>query len=153
MKPDISLVPWTTRRSEVMAIEIQEAQKAYLGEPSVADFLASDDEHPTFSSYAVCDGEFVVGLVCYGHEVGHEPWRRWIPLIVIDHRFQGRGFGRKTMEEVISRVRREATPCRAIGLSCKPQNEIAMRLYRSLGFQHTRVNSRGGVDMWLSLDK
>ena len=61
-----------------------EEQKPFINDQSVAEFLADDDDHPTFTSYAVCDGETVVGLACYGQELEHEEWRWWVPLVVID---------------------------------------------------------------------
>src|ERR687891_2484719 len=101
MRPQLSLLPWTTRREEVMAIEVTEAQKAFV-DSSVAEFLADDDDHPTFTSYAVCDGETVVGFACYGQDVQQEQWRWWIPFVVVDRSFQGRGFGRRGMEAIIA---------------------------------------------------
>jgi diamine N-acetyltransferase len=135
-----------------MVLEVTEEQKHFIDPPSVAEFLADDDDHPTFTSYAVCKGKTVVGLACYGQEVEHEHWRRWIPLVVIDRRHQGEGFGRAALEAIITNIRKEAPDCRAIGLSCKPENVIAERLYRSLGFEPAGTNSRGGVDMWLDLE-
>jgi diamine N-acetyltransferase len=151
MRPVLSLRPWTTRREEVMAIEVTEEQKGSV-DSSVAEFLPDDDDHPTFTSQAVCDGDAVVGFACYGQEVEHEHWRWWIPLVVIDRRHQRQGYGRKAMEAIIARIRQAAPDCRAIGLSCKPDNVVAMRLYRSLGFEPVRDNSRGSVDMWLTVD-
>ena len=147
----ISLQPWTTRRDEVLVLEVTEEQKCFIDPPSVAEFLADDDDHPTFTSYAVCHGETVVGLACYGREVEHEHWRRWIPLVIIDRRYQGEGYGRGAMEVIIASIRSNVPQCRAIGLSCKPDNTVAERLYRSLGFEPAGANSRGGVDMWLEL--
>ena len=148
----ISLQPWDTRRHEVLALEVTEDQRRFIDPPSVADFLADDDDHPTFGSYAACHGDTVVGLACFGQEVEHERWRWWIPLVVIDRRYQGEGYGRATMEAIFASIRSIAPHCRAVGLSCKPDNVVAERLYRSLGFEPAGANSRGGVDMWLELD-
>lgn len=136
-----------------MALKVTEDQKRFIDPPTVAEFLADDDDHPTFNSYAVCDGETVVGLACYGQEVDHERWRWWIPLVIIDTRHQGKGYGRATMEAVIGSIGRQAPECRSIGLSCKPENAVAERLYRSLGFEPAGPNSRGGVDMWVELER
>jgi diamine N-acetyltransferase len=94
----------------------------------------------------------VVGLACYGQEVEHEQGQWWIPLVVIDRRYQGEGYGRAAMKTIIASIRSNAPQCRAVGLSCKPENVIAERLYRSLGFEPAGENSRGGVDMWLELE-
>jgi diamine N-acetyltransferase len=147
----ISLQPWATRRDAVLALEVADDQRRFINDQTVAEFLADDDDHPTFASYAVCHGETVVGLVCYGRELEHEDWRRWIPLVVIDWRHQGNGYGRAAMEAVIATIRGTTPQCRAIGLGCKPDNVVGLRLYRSLGFQPAGTNARGGVDMWLEL--
>jgi diamine N-acetyltransferase len=152
VKPEVIFLPWASRRAEVLAIEIREEQKRFLGDPTVAEFLADEDDHPTFRSYVVCSGETVVGLACYGQEVEHESWRWWIPLVVIDRRHQGKGYGRAVMEAVVARIQSEASDCRAVGLSCKPENVVAWSLYRSLGFEPGASNARGGADMWLMLD-
>lgn len=149
---EIDLRPFKVHLEEVMAIEVTEAQKRFIDPPSVAAFLTDDADHPTFTSYAVCDGATVAGFACYGHEPEHDAWRRWIPLVVIDRRHQGRGYGRALMGTIIRRIRAETPRCRAIGLSCKPENIVALRLYRSLGFVAVEANGGGDVKMWLALD-
>lgn len=149
MRATLDLEPWTARRNEVLALEVKASQKAFI-DSSVAEFLADADEHPGFSSYAVCDGDTVVGFACFGYEARHERgW--WIPLIVIDRRFQGNGYGRGTMEAVIARIREEAPDNLSVGLNCRPDNHVALDLYRSLGFEATGTSSRGDVEMWLPL--
>jgi diamine N-acetyltransferase len=148
--PDVTLVPWRTREQDVLAIEVTDAQRQFI-DGTVADFLADDDDHPAFNAFAICNGPTVVGLVSYGQEVGHEGWEWWIPLLAIDHRHQGRGLGRAAMRAVIQRIRDQALDARALGLSCKPDNSVALALYRSLGFESRDTNARGGIDMWLAL--
>lgn len=149
-EPVVEFIPWFVRRDEVFALEVSDIQHEFI-DSTVAEFLADDEDHPTFRSFAVCAGPVVVGLACYGQEVDHEPGQWWIPLVVIDHRYQGRGYGRATMHAIIARIRAEAPAAYAIGLSCKPANLVAMRLYRDLGFEPAGPNPRGGVDMWLTL--
>jgi diamine N-acetyltransferase len=152
MKIGLSLRPWIAHSDSVLAIEVTDDQKRFVADLTVAEFLADEEDHPTFASYAICHGDDVVGLVCYGREVDHESWRWWIPLLVIDRHHQGKGYGRAATEAVIGRIRTEAPDCRAVGLSCKPDNVVAERLYRSLGFIPAGANPQGGVDMWLALE-
>jgi diamine N-acetyltransferase len=149
---EVSLQPWTSHRAAVLALEVAEEQRRFINDQSVAEFLADDDDHPTFASYAVCLGGTVVGLVCYGREVEHDDWRRWIPLVVIDRRYQGNGYGRSAMEAVIASIRRTEPQCRAIGLGCKPDNVVGQSLYRSLGFRPTGTDFRGDLHMWLEFE-
>lgn len=149
---ELELRPFARHHDDVMAIEVTEAQERFIDPPSVAAFLADDADHPTFTSYAVCDGATIVGFASYGQEPDHEEWRRWIPLVVIDRRHQGKGYGRALMETVIRSIRAEAPECRAIGLSCKPANVVALRLYRSLGFVAVEASGGGDIELWLTLD-
>lgn len=150
---ELRLLPWATRRDEVFALEITGDQRRFIDPPSVAEFLADDDDHPTFASFAVCAGDVVVGMVCFGQEEsGHEPWQWWIPLLVIDRRYQGQGYGRAALQVAVESIRATAPDCGAIGLSCKPENAVAMRLYHSIGFVSAEANSRSVVDLWLELE-
>jgi diamine N-acetyltransferase len=117
MASDLSLVPWTARRGEVLRLEVHESQRQYLGTPTFAGFLADDEAHPTFASFAVCDGETVIGMVCFGHELDHSADRSWIPLLVVDRRYQGMGYGRRLLSKAIAAIREDVPGCRAIGLN------------------------------------
>jgi diamine N-acetyltransferase len=148
--PTVSLVPWTDRREDVLRIEVPDEQRQFISAQSVADFLADDDEHPTFASFAICRGEVVVGLLCVGSEPGHEPWKRWMPLLVVDARHQRKGYARAALLQVVEDLR-ELGSCRAFGLSCAPANARALSLYESLGFRAGATTQRGEVEMWLTI--
>lgn len=150
-QPTVTLLPWALRHDEVFALQVAEEQRAFIDPPTVAEFLADDDDHPTFNSFAVCAGTTVVGLACFGQEAGHKPWQWWIPLVVIDRRYQGNGFGRATLRAIIARIQAQSPDARALGLSCKPANTAAIHLYRSLGFQPGSTTPRGEVELWLDL--
>jgi diamine N-acetyltransferase len=148
---EVELRPWSLHTVDVLAIEVTDVQRQFIDPPSVAEFLAGDDDHPTFTSWAVCDRDRVVGIVCYGQEPGQDTSRRWIPLLVIDREQQGKGYGRRAVAAVIERIRSESPACSAVGLSCKPDNASAISLYLSLGFIPAGRNARGEVEMWLEL--
>ncbi len=69
---------------------------------------------------------------------------------MIDRAQQGKGYGRAAMLELIDKMKRESA-CDAILLSCEPDNEVAERLYRNLGFQKTGEVVEGENVMRLSL--
>jgi len=61
----------------------------------------------------------------------------WIDDIMIDAIYQGRGFGRAAMKQVIEMIRKRHLKCRIIKLTCFRGNDGAAALYRSLGFALT----------------
>jgi diamine N-acetyltransferase len=60
----------------------------------------------------------------------------YIDRLMVAADYQGRGYGRAGMSEVIERLR--STPgCRTIRTSFEPTNAVAEALYESLGFRKT----------------
>lgn len=87
-----------------------------------------------FAVYLVCDFEGEV--VGYGgmwivFEEAH------ITNIAVDKNFRGRGMGRRLLEE-LERIAREKNVLRII-LEVRPSNEVARRLYQSMGFVETGI--------------
>lgn len=136
---------------QVITLDITDEQRQFLETPSVLYAVAEVQFHPTYTAYAISDDETTVGFVVYGH-LPENQMKWWIPLLIIDHHYQGRGYGRAAMEMVINAVREQAPDCREIGLSLKPDNTAAERLYLSVGFQKTdEVDEHGQVTMLMKL--
>ena len=58
--------------------------------------------------------------------------------LMIDERFQGKGFGKEAMNRILDFIKTE--PCgsaETCWLSYEPENTVAKNLYRSFGFQET----------------
>ena len=61
----------------------------------------------------------------------------WIDDIMIDHRFQGRGYGRAAMLETLRAITKRYPQCCGVQLACFRANTLAAKLYLSLGFVPT----------------
>lgn len=72
-----------------------------------------------------------VGFCMYGHI--DEEDAEWVIRLMIDERFQSKGYGRRAMELLIGRIRDEAGN-KDIFLSFEPENERGKKLYESMGF-------------------
>jgi len=102
---------------------------------------------------AICDGDEPVGFVMlYDHTLGTEPeepeyflWR-----LMIDQRFQGRGFGRAAVERLIEHVRTRPGAGRLLVSHVKESDQLA-RFYGSLGFAYTGREEDGELEMELKL--
>ena len=55
---------------------------------------------------------------------------------MVDARYQGNGYGRAAMAQVIERLK-SIPKCREIQTSYAPGNVVAGRLYEDLGFEQT----------------
>jgi diamine N-acetyltransferase len=61
----------------------------------------------------------------------------WIDDIMIDRRFQGRGYGRAATLETLRAITKRYPQCRGVQLTCFRGNTLAAKLYLSLGFVPT----------------
>ena len=57
----------------------------------------------------------------------------WIPALMLDVEYQGRGYATEAMKQLI-RFMREKLHCRRIMIGHRPDNVVAAKLYERLGF-------------------
>jgi diamine N-acetyltransferase len=128
-------------------LEVRDDQKSFVA-PNVYSIAQSKVE-PAYAPWAVYDGDEMVGFVMYGYDREDDCY--CIARVMIDKDQQGKGYGRAAMEEVVRRLR--ATPgCREVALSIEPENEVAQRLYESLGFKKTGALVQGEEVMRLRFE-
>jgi diamine N-acetyltransferase len=109
--------------------------------PEQARFVASNANsiadayvYPEMRPLAVYAGDDLVGFVMHGQDPDTGHW--WIVRMMIDERFQGRGYGRGAMLALIELIR-EQHGAASIRLGVDPANQGAIGLYESLGFTAT----------------
>ena len=115
-----------------LKLEVAEHQKGFVASNmfSLAEAKADSVSNP----YAIYDGETMVGFIMYAF--APQESRGYVSRLMVDKRFQGRGYGRAAMEVVMTRLGNIAG-CREIQTSYAPDNSVAAKLYASLGFQQT----------------
>ncbi|KGA95947.1 diamine acetyltransferase [Alkalihalobacillus alcalophilus ATCC 27647 = CGMCC 1.3604] len=102
------------------------------------------EEAQTYSEWhpvAIYYGENVIGFAMYG-SFG-EQRDTWIDRIMIDQKYQGKGLGKITMLKLIDIVA-ERYGVKIIYLSIIEENEIAYRLYKSIGFEYINEKDQNG---------
>lgn len=124
---------------ECVRLELEESQKHFVS--SNAYSLAESKFQPTFRPLAIYDGPgpdaAMVGFVMFGlYPDGEPPLGRtyWVFRLMVDRRHQRRGHGRAALEEVIARLRADRD-CPQVLIGYEPENTVAAKLYRDLGFR------------------
>lgn len=132
---------------KVCALRPFDSQKDFVAEnvQSLAEAYATRNEGHNALHLAVYDEDVLIGFVMVGKGTvgnGEESalirdnyclWR-----LMIDRNFQGRGYGRQTVEVVLALVRTcPFGPAEKIWLSYEPENTRARDLYRRCGFAET----------------
>jgi diamine N-acetyltransferase len=105
---------------------------------SLGEAASSPDAHPWYR--AIYAGDRPVGFVMLSFDVppGHAeyPWRYFLWRLLVDARYQRRGYGRAAMALVIDIVRR-SPGATDLFTSVHPGEGGPGPFYRSLGFQPT----------------
>ena len=122
---------------DVIKIDLEPEQWQNLDAPSVLynlceSLLRSEYAWP-HAVYDAVSGE-TVGYVVFGgsHAWKHE-WHASIHFLIIDRHHQGKGYGRAAALEAI-RLLREWEPACTIAITYRRHNDVAFRLYASLGW-------------------
>lgn len=93
---------------------------------------------------AIYDEDTMIGFIMYGvfeDENTTNPNQKskkegWICRYMIDKNFQGKGYGKAALIEIINELESKLQ-CHEIGLSEVSENYVAKKLYESLGFKLT----------------
>ena len=83
---------------------------------------------------AIYDGDLMVGFTMYGFNYEHNYYE--ICRLMIDSKYQGKGYGKRALGEVIEEMK-QIEGCKEIFLSFEPDNRVAKRLYESFNFKDT----------------
>jgi histidinol dehydrogenase len=136
----------------VLALELAEHQRGLVA--SAAKSVAQAAYEPASRALALFDGADVVGLLLlYDVRLDDErPANRLqVPRLMIDHRHQRRGIGRRTMAWVIEEARRLGVA--EVGLSHQTLEGHAGAFYEKLGFAYTGEVVDGERKMLLRLHR
>jgi|SRR6516225_7158901 diamine N-acetyltransferase len=130
-----------------VALKPRPEQQRFVGTPlaSLAHaFIRRYGDQYVYNPGVICDGEQIVGFYCTLCNAGSTD-DFWVDDIMIDARYQGRGYGRAAMTEIVRSILRDYPQCAAVKLHCNCDNENAARLYLSLGFRLTgQINPEDG---------
>lgn len=80
---------------------------------------------------AVYYEDLIVGVVAYG--IDPEINTPWITTVMIDQKYQGKGYGREAIKQLIDLIIKRHNNKRII-IGHRPDNYVAAKLYESLGF-------------------
>ncbi len=98
--------------------------------------------------YALYEGEEPVGFIMFDWR----PEKKWVEIwrLMIDHRFQGKGYGRAAVQKALEFLR-ESGLFEKVQINYVEENQGAKHLYRSLGFQETGAMEGNEVVMEMDL--
>ncbi|WP_077617399.1 GNAT family N-acetyltransferase [Bacillus sinesaloumensis] len=106
--------------------------------------LAQAKVQPDWVTKAIYDRTQLIGFTMYGLE--NERNRFELCRIMIDYKYQGKGYGTLAVKEIISEMIKTLPFCDEIYLSVIPTNLAAIHVYTKAGFAKTGEIIKGFVD-------
>lgn len=118
---------------DVFKLKVKPEQKGMVS-PNVYS-IAESKVYENFFPKALYVENDLVGFLMYGINPENED-QVWIIRLMIDEKYQGKGFGRDAMLKAIDTLKEIYDPP-SIFLSVESKNDLAKKLYHSLGFKAT----------------
>lgn len=140
MSETISLRPITRENwRECARLDVAPDQQSFVApnSRSLLQYLYQDPTD-TFEPFGIYAGETMVGFMMYGMGefgglTGWEIWR-----LMIDQRYQKKGYGRQALQLSID-LMRERLQVNELYIMFELGNDVARDLYASVGFQDTGI--------------
>ncbi|WP_409305908.1 GNAT family N-acetyltransferase [Peribacillus sp. SCS-155] len=121
---------------EAMEMRVNKEQKKFVPEVVVSlakIYIKPDGDHVTYIPYAIYDNEQMVGFIMHAYE-SNTTNMYWINGFLIDVRYQGKGYGRKALMQMVNLITSTFPKCEEIRLTVHKENRVASKMYLSLGF-------------------
>jgi diamine N-acetyltransferase len=120
---------------EVIDLKVKADQQTFVAANSVS--IAQSKVQPECIPLAIYNDNILVGFLMYCIDKSlYKDNEYWIYRLMIDEKYQGKGYGKKAMEIIIDKIKEDKTKNK-IKTSFEPENEIAKKLYLKLGFEPT----------------
>jgi len=116
---------------ECIGLKVRDDQKRFVG--TNENSLALAYAHKEMEPRGICNEDILVGLLMFAKDPDDGIY--YINRLMIDKRYQGKGFGRRALEILIEEIKGRGAE--TIDIIHKPDNANAIRLYRDLGFKPT----------------
>lgn len=116
---------------ECIALTVSEDQQKFVG--SNVNGLALAYAHKEMNPFAIYNDETMVGFLMYARDPDDGVY--YINRLMIDQKFQGKGFGRQALIELLNILRE--LKVESVDILHKPDNHKAIKVYESLGFKLT----------------
>ncbi len=125
---------------KAIQLKVSEDQKDFVASNLYS--LAQVQFLTDFKAMGVYAEEEMVGFAMYG--IDPDDGNYWIYRLMIDEKFQRKGFGRAALDKVLKDIRNinsSAIPYVVLGF--EPTNHVAKKMYKDAGFVETEIASWG----------
>ena len=130
---------------ELIGLKVRQDQESFVS--TVAESLAQAYVYPDNAyPFAVYNDTDIVGFIMMGYYEVKQYYTLW--KLLIDHRYQNKGYGRQALELGLSYIKERFDPP-DVYTGVAPGNTVAKNLYASAGFKATGLIECGMEEMRL----
>ena len=133
---------------ELIRLKVREDQTHFVASNlySIAEAQFGDDYegHWDLHPSGIYDENTPVGFLMYALNFEHAQHQAFIIRLMVDEKFQGKGYGRFGMEKMLEIFRADER-VKIVWISYEPENDMGRKLYASLGFRETGQMIEGEV--------
>lgn len=134
-----------TNYQECIGLKVAKNQESFVASNwfSLLEANYEEDRYPL----AIYSEDELVGFLMYSYYPADEDYpidSWWIERLMVDEKFQKRGYGRKTLKQFIEWFRTNYNVS-SLRISAEAENNVAIRLYEKLGFGKTGETVDGEV--------
>jgi len=133
-QPNVIFIP-ISNDNELECIDLRPREEQLQLVASNADSLVHATNEITSKAYGIYAEDSMVGFILFDNEAYFDGYY-WILRFMIDERFQGKGYGKSAIQQVIAKLKNR-NDCKEIRVSHVPHNIVANTIYKSCGFQET----------------
>jgi diamine N-acetyltransferase len=132
----VTLQNWNS----LIKLKVREDQKNFVASNlysiAEAQFGFDEEGHWRLFPFGLYMEEEPVGFAMTGLNYAHPGFQGLILRLMVDEKFQGKGYGRAAMESMLETFRADES-VKVVCITYEPENDPARNLYASLGFQET----------------
>ena len=130
-----------SNRTEIEKLEIFSEQSGFI--ESVSACLQEADALDLWRPVGIYDGSTLIGFAMYGYFPEPAPGQLWLDRLLIDKRYQGKGYGKQAVLSLLDRLHTEYQSG-TVYLSVYENNPHAIKLYQQIGFRFNgKYDSKG----------
>ena len=137
-------------RREIKELKIRSTQEHFI--ESVEKCLEEADELAIWCPVGIYDGDTLVGFAMYGYFSEPAPGQLWLDRLLIDKKYQGKGYGKQAVLALLDKLHAEY-PSDVIYLSVYPNNMPAIQLYQTVGFHFNGEQDKNGESIMVYVPK
>lgn len=130
---NLKLIPISEHNyNQAKELHISQAQLGSV--ETVEECLKEAQTFSLWKPVMIVDGDVPIGFAMYGQWINEgECGRVWLDRFFIDEHYQGKGYAKQVLLLLINKIYLEYN-CDEIYLSVYASNQVAIKIYESLGF-------------------